>query len=98
MINSVNKLIEQLNKRADFWAKYWSGRGLDDPDSGPLREAATALARLAGERDEVRALIEDLLSWFPEKPAPSEWRIRAGELGADGAISAARKFIGGNDA
>ena len=39
-----------------------------------------------------RSALEDLVSWFPDSPS-HEWRIKAGESGADDAIEHARKTI-----
>lgn len=46
--------------------------------------------------DEVRRLreaLEDLISWFPEKPSQPEWRLPAGEFGANDAVAAARAAL-----
>jgi len=40
-------LCERLEKRAAFWERYWTGRSLQDPDSGPIREAAALLRSLS---------------------------------------------------
>ena len=51
--------------------------------------------RLLRENENLRTVLFDLLSWFPEKPSPPEWRIEAGERGADDAVQAARDAING---
>lgn len=50
-------------------------------------------AKLERERDEARAALRDLLSWFPEKASPPEWRIPAGKYGADDAVAEARGVL-----
>jgi len=40
-------LCERLEKRAAFWERYWTGRSLQDPDSGPIREAAAMIRSLS---------------------------------------------------
>jgi hypothetical protein len=50
-------------------------------------------ARKDAEIQRLREALEDLLSWFPEKPSPPEWRLRAGEHGADDAVSFARAAL-----
>jgi hypothetical protein len=40
-------LCERLEKRAAFWERYWTGRSLQDPDSGPIREAAALIRSLS---------------------------------------------------
>lgn len=56
------------------------------------REQAERIARL-------EAALADLLSWFPDAPSKPEWRIPAGEHGADDAITEARARLaeGGRD-
>lgn len=52
--------------------------------------------RLAAAEERVKVLEEaliDLMSWFPEKPSRPEWRIPAGEGGADDAVTAARAAL-----
>lgn len=55
-----------------------------------------ALAALIAERDELRVALDDLMSWFPEKPSSPEWRFKAGEHGADAAVEAARAVLSTN--
>lgn len=43
----VEGLCERLEKRAAFWERYWTGRSLQDPDSGPIREAAALIRSLS---------------------------------------------------
>lgn len=50
-------------------------------------------ATLRAENELMRGALADLVSWFPEtKPVP-EWKIRAGEFGADDAVEAARNAL-----
>ena len=60
-------------------------------------EAASQLAALKAENERLREALGDLVSWFPEeppaKPPEPEWRIRAGEWGADDAVSHARAVL-----
>lgn len=50
-------------------------------------------ATLRAENELMREALADLVSWFPEtKPVP-EWKIRAGEFGADDAVEAARNAL-----
>jgi hypothetical protein len=48
---------------------------------------------LAAENAALKAALNDLISWFPDKPTEPEWRIKAGEYGADDAIAAARAAL-----
>jgi hypothetical protein len=65
------------------------------------RRAAQDLGqRHADERDAARAealslrgALGDLISWFPDKPSPPEWRLRGGVHGADAAVEAARAAL-----
>lgn len=54
-----------------------------------------ALSAVTAERDALRAAFDDLLSWFPDKPSQPEWRIKAGEHGADDALDAGRALLAG---
>jgi hypothetical protein len=62
-------------------------------------EAETAHAemdradRAEAEVERLRDALSDLVSWFPDKPSQPEWRIRAGEHGADDAVAAARAAL-----
>jgi hypothetical protein len=47
---------------------------------------------LKREAVEAKQVLADLMSWFPEKPAPAEWRFAAGQYGADDAVATARAF------
>lgn len=58
-----------------------------------LRKAYDALSRQQAENERLREALGDLISWFPEKPSEPEWRIRAGERGADDAVEAARAAL-----
>lgn len=60
-----------------------------------LTKARAAVAELVAERDALRSALDDLMSWFPEKPSPPEWRIVAGQHGADEAVKAARAALAG---
>lgn len=51
------------------------------------------LARLRARVAELESVLADLVSWFPDKPEPPQWQIRAGEYGADDAIHAARAAL-----
>jgi hypothetical protein len=50
--------------------------------------------RLAAEVERLRAALRDLMTWFPDKPSPPEWRLPGGEYGADEAVAAARAALG----
>lgn len=41
----------------------------------------------------MKVALADLLSWFPDKPTEPEWRIKAGNYGADDALKAARAAL-----
>jgi len=45
------------------------------------------------EIDRLREALGDLVSWFPEKAPEPEWRLKAGQYGADDAIEAARAAL-----
>ena len=51
------------------------------------REAAEAKAARLEEA------LGDLMSWFPKRASPSEWRLEAGPNGADDAVEAARAAL-----
>jgi hypothetical protein len=55
-------------------------------------EACQQNAELREKADQYLSVLEDLVSWFPDAPS-HEWRIKAGESGADDAIEYARKTI-----
>ena len=60
------------------------------------RIARAILADRAAQAERMARLEEalgDLVSWFPDEPSKPEWRIAAGEYGADDAISAARRAL-----
>jgi hypothetical protein len=52
---------------------------------------------LKAENQRLREALADIVSWFPEKPAPPEWRIKSGEYGADDAVKAARTALKGEE-
>lgn len=56
-------------------------------------DTAEALAREFKRLKSVEEALTDLLSWFPDKPSDPEWRIKAGEYGADEALDHARGLI-----
>lgn len=56
-------------------------------------KAATTIQSLAARNAELEMGLEDLLSWFPDKPSEPEWRIKAGNYGADAAVSIARSLL-----
>lgn len=56
-------------------------------------QAATAIQSLVARNAELEMGLEDLLSWFPDKPSEPEWRINAGNYGADAAVSIARSLL-----
>lgn len=63
-------------------------------------KAEVALAEKDKEIAGLREALNDLLSWFPDKPSDPEWRIAAGVYGADEAVSVARNLArnaGGKD-
>ena len=65
-----------------------------------LKQTAPSHAREQAERiARLEAALTDLLSWFPDAPSKPEWRIPAGEHGADDAIAEARARLadGGRD-
>ena len=63
-----------------------------------IESAISENERLLRENEMLRTALYDLLSWFPEKPSPPEWRIEAGERGADDAVQAARDAMNGANA
>lgn len=62
-------------------------------DSRLGKEGAVAIQSLVARIAELEAGLEDLLSWFPDKPSEPEWRIKAGNYGADDAVSIARSLL-----
>lgn len=59
----------------------------------PLFSQADYLSALS-EVKRLREALGDLLTWFPEKPSPPEWRLKAGDNGADEAVEFARAALG----
>lgn len=53
-----------------------------------------APAPTSNEAEDLRSALHDLLTWFPDKPSPPEWRLKGGEQGADEAVQHARSLIG----
>ena len=51
------------------------------------------LDRLREENERLSTALGDLMTWFPEKPSDPEWRLKAGEYGADDAVEAARAAL-----
>jgi len=60
--------------------------------------AAQAIRRVRAEREALHSALVDLVSWFPERQPEPEWRIKAGEWGADDAIAHARTLAAGGAA
>jgi len=71
---------------------YLHGEGMADVFRVASEEGAQAAIEATGVV-ELREALEDLLSWFPEKPSDPEWRIKGGGLGADDAINHARQAL-----
>ena len=63
------------------------------PEARAEHRAATAIQSLVARNAELEMGLEDLLSWFPDKPSKPEWRIKAGNYGADAAVSIARSLL-----
>jgi len=89
-------LVERLNgvyrvPITDGFGAVGSGEEPDNPnefvrrfETPPIqKEAAAAIQSLVARNAELEAGLEDLLSWFPDKPSEPEWRIKAGNYGAD---------------
>lgn len=66
----------------------------DTPDPNGDGEPSVGYV-LAARADRAEAAMRDLLSWFPDKsmPANLEWRLAAGDNGADDAIKEARAAL-----
>jgi hypothetical protein len=67
------------------------------------KDMTASIARLEADRDRLAAEVErlhgaltDLMTWFPARPSPPEWRLPGGKYGADEAIAAARAALGDN--
>ena len=71
---------------------------------GNVRTVNLAVPETSGQRDEeitrlrdrvqqLEEALSDLLSWFPAKPSPPEWRLPGGGHGADEAVAAARALF-----
>ena len=99
-------LVERLNgvyrvPITDGLGAVGSGEEPDNPnefvqrfETPPIqKEAAAALQSLVARNAELEMGLEDLLSWFPDKPSEPEWRIKAGNYGADAAVSIARSLL-----
>ncbi len=85
--------VERLAKGLEDMARrepYLGTAGV----SARAQDAADTLRALAAERYTLREALADLMSWFPDKPSPPEWRFRGGEYGADEAVKAARAALG----
>ena len=76
----MGDIVNRLRSLADCDAR--SG----EPLGKVMREAADEIVSL-------KEALSDLLTWFPDDASPSEWRIKAGEYGADDAIEAARALF-----
>lgn len=86
--------IDALRAEVDGW------KGQHARDSAELRSLCAArdewrerATRAEAEAAALREALADLLSWLPDKPSPSEWRLESGPNGADDAIEAARAAI-----
>ena len=99
-------LVERLNgvyrvPITDGLGAVGSGEEPDNPnefvqrfETPPIqKEAAAALQSLVARNAELEMGLEDLLSWFPDKPSEPEWRIKAGNYGADAAVSIVRSLL-----
>jgi hypothetical protein len=60
------------------------------------RKAREERDRLAAENARLRGALRDLMTWFPDKPSPPEWRLPGGQYGADEAVAEARAALGDN--
>lgn len=82
----IEELCERLEKRAAFWERYWTGRSLQDPDSGPIREAAALIrsqaAALAAEK---RAREEAEAKAAHQESRAALWKGKA-DAALDGAL------------
>lgn len=95
MDNNIARLLAKLDygSRCTDMAVY----GDMEVNFGEVCEqAATTLRHQAERLEAMREALGDLLSWFPDKPAPAEWRLEAGERGADDAIAHARTALSDN--
>ena len=63
------------------------------PEARAEHRALTTIQSLVARNAELEMGLEDLLSWFPDKPSEPEWRIKAGNYGADAAVSIARSLL-----
>ena len=63
------------------------------PEARAEHRALTTIQSQAARIAELETVLEDLLSWFPDKPSEPEWRIKAGNYGADAAVSIARSLL-----
>lgn len=76
-----------------MWSKKWFGEvGGKSVDPTPLYTSPPERAPDAKDAEiaHLREVLGDLLSWFPAKPSSPEWRLEAGDHGADEAVEAAR--------
>lgn len=103
----IERLRARAVKEAKRRNAAYDLEGCDNtPESvDPLScEAADALARLSRAADgpapavseaevDLETALGDLLTWFPDKPSEPEWRLKAGEYGADDAIKVAQAAL-----
>lgn len=69
------------------------GRLIQDTEIRVRSEAADEIDALKARIAVLEEALYALLSWFPEKPSEPEWRLRAGEQGADDAVAEARRAL-----
>jgi hypothetical protein len=43
--------------------------------------------------NELETALDDLMSWFPDEASKPKWELKAGEYGADDAVTAARAAL-----
>ena len=71
---------------------YKAAMGMSEKHRRNWVEACQQNTELREKADRYLSVLEDLVSWFPATPS-HEWRIKAGEIGADDAIKHARETI-----
>lgn len=90
-----SELVKELRERAE---SYRMGGPSSEHTAALLDDAAARIEALEAENKRLGEALDDLLSWFPEKPSVPEWRLKAGKYGADDAVDAARRAREGGNA
>jgi hypothetical protein len=86
----VANLAMMLHQRGETIAP---AIGVDAVAGAALDYYEEEVKELKTQSVELRSALHDLLTWFPDRPSPPEWRLRGGTQGADDAVEHARNLI-----